>query len=328
MNQLNLQVEALEREVTDIQDNLFRIKGIEGTDLEYRELKNKWYQKQQQLRDLRNGDSVFSVAANGFIHQEKENTTETTVLLSTEYYETNDDLQEQNGAETLTMYDAQISEPIHTVSEKEHETKKLHDRIAELEELPKILNEKNQLLLQELETLKAAHDQLKEQYANLQSAHNKIVEQATTNNNVAVTNEPLHTSAETAAEIKNLQDKISELESITPVLTEKNLLIEFLQNQLEKQVKNTFQLEKEHAQLKAQMLHANEAYQQEQTLADQMREDLQKKEQYNILITSQYERALQVSEKYKQQLDETIEKLSSLQSHLRSTMESPVYENN
>lgn len=328
MNQLNLQVEALEKEVTDIQDNLFRIKGIEGADIEYRELKEKWYEKQQQLRELKNAESSFASIVNGFIPQEKESNTETAVLLSTEYYETKNDPQEHAGSETLTMYNAPASELRNTISEKEKETKKLYDRIDELENLPKVLSEKNRLLLQELETLKAEHNQLKEQYANLQATQHKIAEQATTNTTLAHTNDTLHTSTDTNLEIKNLQNKISELESLSPVLTEKNLLIEFLQNQLDKQVKNNFQLEKENSQLKAQMLQVNEIYQQGQTMAAQLQEELQKKEQYNILITTQYEKAVQVNEMYKQQLGETIEKLSSLQTHLRGTVESSVNSEN
>ncbi|MBV4356882.1 hypothetical protein [Pinibacter aurantiacus] len=318
---LNLQVEALEKEAIEIKESLFRMKGAIGKDDEYRELKEKWYEKERQLRELRNADKSSSFVTNGFIHHEKENNTETAVHLSTEYYETSDESQEHNDAETLTMYNAPISEQPNTISEKDKETKKLHDKIAQLEELPRILSEKNRLLLQELETLKAAHRQLEERYAHLESTQNKKAEQAPTGTNCAHTNETSQTPAATNTEIKNLQDKITELESLTPVLTEKNLLIEFLQNQLDKQIKNTFQVEKELTQLKAETLQANEAFQQRQTLADQIQEELQKKEQYNILITSQYEKAVQVTEKYKQQLDETIEKLSSLQAHLRNTIE-------
>ncbi|MDH7462474.1 hypothetical protein QEG73_14335 [Chitinophagaceae bacterium 26-R-25] len=317
---LSPQVEALEKEVTEIQENLFRMKGTDGNDVEYRELKNKWYEKQQQLRDLRNADNAFSFSANGSLHHEKESNTHTTVALSTEYYRTSEEPQEKNDSETTT-HNFQISELLNTISEKENEAKKLHNRIDELESLPRILTEKNKLLLQELETLKAEHSLLKEQYANWQSTQNNTAEQATTNSNLIHANEAPHKSAETDTEIKNLQHKILELESLSAVLTEKNLLIEYLQNQLDKHVKNTFQLEKEHSQLKAEMLEANEAFLQRQTFADQMREELQKKEQYNTYITSQYENAKQVSEKYKQQLDETIEKLSSLQAHLRSTIE-------
>jgi len=327
MNYLNLQVEALEKEVTEIQENLFSMKGTSGKDVEYRELKNKWYEKQQQLRDLTSTGKVLDPAANGFIYQEKENSTETAVALSTEYYENSNESHQNNYQETITE-NSQISELLHTISEKEKEAKKLHDRIAELESLQGILNEKNTHLLQELETLKAENSLLKEQSADLQLMQNNTAEQATTICDHNHVNEAPHT-AETDLEIKKLQDKILELESLSPVLVEKNLLIEFLQNQLDKQVKNNFQLEKEHSQLKAEILEANEVFLERQTLADQMQEELQKKEQYNIYITSQYENAKQVSEKYKQQLDETIEKLSSLQAHLRSTIEIPVgHENN
>lgn len=318
---LHLQVEALEKEVTEIQDNLFRIKGTDGKDLEYRELKEKWYEKQQQLRDLRNADTASAFVVNGFLHNEKQNNTETAVLLSTEYYENSHESHETSYPEIKSGNTSHISELLNTIAEKEKEAKKLNDRIDELESLPRILGEKNKLLLQELETLKAAHNQLQEQYADLQSTQHKTAEQPTTNCNCGQTNELLHTSSPADIEIKQLQDKISELESLSSVLAEKNLLIDFLQNQLDKQVKNTFQVEKELAQLKAEMLQANEVFQQRQTLVHQIQEDLQKKEQYNMLITAQYEKAVQVNEKYKQQLDETIEKLSSLQAHLRGATE-------
>ncbi len=282
--ELKQQIEALETETNEIKDELLFIQSNVGDGTEYRIMKNKWHEKQEQLIKLK-------IALNNSNH----------IPPPVAFTQKND--TDNNTIKHINEVEINMEHTNNTQPAVQNEMM--------------ILLEKNNSLTNELDQLKNECNTLKEQLSNVRTTPYTDREPG----NMMVTESQIidtisHTSAQAEEEIKILKEKIFELESIPEILKEKKTQIEFLQNQLDARVKASFHTEKEFAQLKDHLSHVNETVKQMTEQSEQLHRDLQNKEQYITHINSQYRDALQSIESHKKQLVEKNNEISTLQTEL------------
>jgi chromosome segregation ATPase len=318
-DELKQKIEALETETNQLKDELVRIRATTGDGILYREMKNKWHEKQAQLLQLMStSPKVDEQTSDLTIHERIPANFNVQEVKEAAYNSEKVDEQTNSlmvpDSVPVNFNDKEIKEAEHSPEIVTPQTN-INNEIQTLEN-------KNRLLEADLEALQNEYRLLKEQHSTLLLTQSKIEETGQKNESAVDSTEVINNSSTQPDEkMKHLQEKISALESLPEVLKEKNLLIGFLQNQLEQQVKNGFQTEKEHSELKEQFSQIDGMLKPLMEDLNQMKDTLKKKEQYISYINMQHKKTQVSSDDYKKQFEEKCEELASLQSNLNNVLE-------